>query len=200
MSEVAPAVPDCFVIMPIGRPETELVWTEVYKPTIEACSFKPCRVDKEDDGRQLPTQIIQFLQLSPLLIADLTFARPNCYYEIGFAMGLNRERNVILCCREDHNSDSPRFVASQNKVHFDIHSYGILWWDPENLESFRQELRSKIKLRKKVLEREAARLNRAIPQVSAGPMSLDRVTDLEAKLKRLAEREERVAATWKKRS
>jgi hypothetical protein len=194
-----PAAFDCFVIMPIGRPETDRVWVEAYEPTIKSCSLNPVRIDKEDDGGLLTPQIIQFLQVAPLLIADLTFARPNCYYEVGFAMGLNREQSMILCCREGHNADSPGFVASANKVHFDLQDYGILWWDSGDLGRFAQELRLKIERRKKTLRAETV-ATRATP-LPATRVSQDIATELDYRLKQLAEREERLlAALWKKRT
>jgi hypothetical protein len=105
---------------------------------------------------------------------------------------------MILCCREDHNTDSPRFVASQNKVHFDLQNYGLLWWDPTDLDRFSEELRLKIEKRKKALTRETAALREA-PEFWRS-VSKDIATKLDEKLRLLTEREERLAATWKKRS
>jgi hypothetical protein len=96
----------CFVIMPIGREETDRVWAEAYEPTIKASGLDPFRIDKRDDGGLLTQQIVHQIQVSHLLIADLPFARPNCYYELGFAHGVNRSFRVVLCCREDHLADS----------------------------------------------------------------------------------------------
>jgi hypothetical protein len=202
MPAAAAALPDCFVVMPFGIADTDQVWTEVYEPTITGCGLHPVRIDREDNGGLLLAQIIERLQTSFLVLADLTYARPNCYYELGYAMGLGRERSVILCCRDDHRSDSPRFDPAKNKVHFDVGGYGILWWDTATLRAFNEALREKMERRMDLLKREAARLPPALerlPGATAGKMR-DLTTELDLKLKRLAEREEKVAATWKRRS
>lgn len=143
---------DCFVIMPIGNPETEPVWEKAYFPIINGVSLKPKRVDIHDDGTFLPMQIIQYISGSQIIIADLTLARPNCYLEVGYAMGLNKYNNLILCCREDHNPDSPIFSKNQHKVHFDLQSFGILWWGNNNLDAFKVNLKQKIERRIKRLK------------------------------------------------
>ena len=68
-------------------------------------------------------------------------------------MGLNKERNLILCCREDHCSDSPRFDAKVAKIHFDLQSHGILWWADDYLPKFADDLRAKLTRRKELLTR-----------------------------------------------
>jgi hypothetical protein len=185
--------------MPIGRAETDRVWTEAYEPTARSCSLNPIRIDKEDDGTLLTPQIVHILQVAPLLIADLTFARPNCYYEVGYAHGLDRERNMILCCREDHIADSPRFDAARNKVHFDLQNYGILFWDPAHLNAFAHDLRLKIEKRLEILHRQTVTKGAAARDTPAA-RSATKTAELEEKLRRLTEREERLAAKWKKRS
>ncbi len=72
-------MPSCFVIMPMSNPETELVWHNAYKPAITGAGFLAIRIDEEDVGNLLPTQIFQNISQADLLVADLTLARPNCY-------------------------------------------------------------------------------------------------------------------------
>lgn len=145
---------DCFVIMPIGNPETEIIWKEVYYPVIDKAELNPVRIKEEDDGTLMPVQIIQYINNSQLLIADLTFARPNCYLEIGYTWGINKYSNLILCCREDHNQDSPNFSNNAHKVHFDVQSYGIIWWQTDKLEKFSNDLIDIIKKRQEIIKRQ----------------------------------------------
>jgi hypothetical protein len=106
----------------------DALWNRVYEPTIRACDLTPLRSDKEEDGRPLPTQIRERIIYAAIVIADLTFARPNCYYEVGLSMALKDYAELILCCREDHNSDSKNFKpgVSEQKVHFDVSSYNVV--------------------------------------------------------------------------
>jgi hypothetical protein len=139
---------ECFVIMPIGNPETEFLWNAVYNKVAKLCGVEAKRIDKIADGTTLPGQIIDQIQSTPLIIADLTLARPNCYFEIGYAMGLGKHLHWILCCREDHNPDSPDY-QHHHKVHFDIQSHDIIWWNKKNLSRFRSQLEEYIERRKK---------------------------------------------------
>ena len=131
---------DCFVIMPIGNPETEFLWKDVYLPLLEGLNFEPKRAKENDDGHEMSGQIRNFIGTSSLLIADLTLARPNCYYEVGLAMGQSRESNLILCCREGEN------------IHFDISTYYVIRWSKNKLKDFKRELAEKIKYRMSGLE------------------------------------------------
>ncbi len=146
--------PDCFVIMPIQNEETEFLWEEVYKSTIEETGFRAIRIDEEEDGRSMHAQIVEYLKFSPLIVADITLSRPNCYWEVGFAMGQNKYSNLILCCREDHNPDSNAYNPETNKVHFDVNTYYVIWWTQAKLADFKQELKRKILQRKpKILQK-----------------------------------------------
>jgi len=104
-------------------------------------------VDKHNEGRLLKSEIVNFISDSDIIIADLTNERPNCYLEIGYAMGLDKFRNLILTAREDHNFDSPNYVKGGPKIHFDLSGYDILFWDPKNIPEFREELEKRIRRR-----------------------------------------------------
>ncbi|MBF0104551.1 MAG: hypothetical protein HQM16_04405 [Deltaproteobacteria bacterium] len=137
---------ECFVIMQIGDPEMDMIWKEVFCTTITDAGFDPILISEKNDGTLLANQIHQYLKRSDLIVADLTNERPNCYFEVGYTMGLNRNDRLILCCREDHN---PRIrVAKKYKtnkeIHFDLAGYGIILWDPDNLPKFTDDLKKEI--------------------------------------------------------
>ena len=136
-----------FIIMQIGNTDLDNVFTEVFVPASKSAGLDPKRVDKHNEGRLLKSEIINFISDSDIIIADLTNERPNCYLEIGYAMGLDKFRNLILTAREDHNHDSPNYVKGGPKIHFDLSGYDILFWDPTKLTEFREELKKRIKRR-----------------------------------------------------
>ncbi|GAG40916.1 unnamed protein product, partial [marine sediment metagenome] len=49
--------------------------------------------------------------------------------------------------REDHNQDSPNHKRGGPKIHFDLSGYDILFWDPNNLTEFKNELEKRIRRR-----------------------------------------------------
>jgi hypothetical protein len=62
-------------------------------------------------------------------------------------MGLDKFRNLILTAREDHNQDSANYKKGGPKIHFDLSGYDILFWEPANLNKFREELEKRIRRR-----------------------------------------------------
>ncbi len=186
---------DCFVIMPIGIPETEIIWESVYHPTILASGFTPIRVDKNENGKSFDELIRNYINSSPLLIADLTFARPNCYYEIGYAHGQGIEDRMILCCRDDHNPDSPKYRPQSLKIHFDVRQYPMIWWDKDNINDFQSQLSAKIK------QRSSSIRPIPVPARSGQPMAHEQSTRLEPDvINAIILRSEKELIPWKKKT
>lgn len=129
-----------FVIMQIGDPALDGVYEQAIVPALWSVGLVPKRVDRHSAGGLLHSEIISFIEESELIVADLTHERPNCYLEVGYALGAGRFSRVILTAREDHNPDSPEHAADGPKVHFDLSGYEILFWSVERLASFRLEL------------------------------------------------------------
>ena len=133
-----------FVIMQIGNPELDNLYKYYIKPAVEAYGFDVKRVDKHNKGELLKSEIVQFIKESGIIIADLTNERPNCYLEIGYAMGLNKFNSLIMIVREDHHQDSPNYKREGSKIHFDLSGYDILRWWPDKLDEFNEELKKRI--------------------------------------------------------
>lgn len=140
-------MPQAFIIMQIGNPQLDTVYYEVMVPALKACDLDPKRVDKHNEGRLLKSEIVDFIESADIIVADLTNERPNCYLEIGYAMGIDKLRNLILIAREDHHADSLNYRRDGPKIHFDLSGYDILFWDPHDLPTFRSELESRIRRR-----------------------------------------------------
>ena len=136
-----------FIIMQIGNTELDVVCRDAIVPAIKACGFEPKRVDKHNEGGLLKSEIVGFIESSDIIVADLTNERPNCYLEVGYAMGLDKFRNLIMTAREDHNQDSPNYKKDGSKIHFDLQGYDILFWKEDNLDKFKEELEKRIKRR-----------------------------------------------------
>lgn len=159
-------VSNAFIVMQIGDPDLDHVCESAIVPAIEQNGLSPKRVDKHNQGGLLKSEIVQFLTESTIIVADLTNERPNCYLEIGYAMGLNRFRHVILTVREDHMPDSTNYKKEGPKVHFDLIGYEILQWAANDLDGFREELSKRI-----------SRRMASIPNVQDGSVTAPPVID-----------------------
>jgi hypothetical protein len=140
-----------FIIMQIGNPDMDRVCFEAIVPAVEAAGLQAIRVDKHNSGGLLKAEIVHFIEEAEIIVADLTNERPNCYLEIGYAMGLDKFRNLILTAREDHNIDSPSHVTGGPKIHFDLSGYDVLFWSADDLTGFRAELEKRIGRRQAIL-------------------------------------------------
>lgn len=131
--------------MQIGDEQLDQVCDEAMVPAIESAGFSARRVDRHNAGDLLKSEIVGFIERSQVIVADITNERPNCYLEIGYAMGLGKKANLILTVREDHYHDSPNYDRNGPKIHFDLAGYDILFWDPLDLTNFRVNLAKRIK-------------------------------------------------------
>src|SRR5450759_3518790 len=118
--------------MQIGNPELDAVYREAIVPAVSASGLSARRVDKHNEGGLLKNEIVGFIERAQIIVADLTNERPNCYLEVGYAMGLGKFRNLILTARDDHQPDGPNHVPRGPKVHFDLGGYDVLYWDPSD--------------------------------------------------------------------
>jgi hypothetical protein len=111
-----------FVVMPFGVPVLESAYRRVIKPVIEESHFRCLRIDEIQDAMPITTQILEAIASSEVVLCDLTGARPNCYYEAGFARALGR--TLILTIRDP---EKPAFDLSVNRF--------IMWQSEEDLEA-----------------------------------------------------------------
>ena len=59
-----------FIIMQIGNSELDVMCREVIVPALKALGLDPKRVDKHNEGRLLKSEIVSFMQDSPIIVAE----------------------------------------------------------------------------------------------------------------------------------
>jgi len=136
-----------FVIMQIGNSELDKIYSEIFIPVIKSINLEPKRIDQDNEGKLLKKEITDFIERADIIIADLTNERPNCYLEVGYAMGLDKFKNLIFTAREDHLPTSMNYKIDGPKIHFDLSGYDILFWDSLHLEDFKTKLTDRINRR-----------------------------------------------------
>lgn len=103
---------EVFVIMPFAD-EFSTGYRDVIKPGIEAAGLSAVRGDQEALGH-IHTAIFERIFDAPILVADISGANPNVFYELGIAHSISCK--TITVCREDYIG----------RVPFDIGPYRIL--------------------------------------------------------------------------
>jgi len=136
-----------FVIMQIGNRELDELYDSAIAPAIEEAGLRPRRVDKHNRGGLLQSETVEFIQDASIIVADLTNERPNCYLEVGYAMGIARASRMILTARADHKADRPGREVDSPKIHFDLAGYDILFWEADSLPAFKRKLVQRIQRR-----------------------------------------------------
>jgi len=143
---------EAFIIIQIGDAQLDAVCDKAIIPAIQRAGLTARRVDRHNTGDLLKSEIVAFIERSQIIVADLTNERPNCYLEVGYAMGLGKKKNLILTVREDHHHTSENYKKGGPKVHFDLEGYELLFWHPDKLDEFRDELTKRIKRRIAVVQ------------------------------------------------
>lgn len=89
--------PNAFIAMQFSDPYNE-VYRDAIKPLVEEIGFEPMRVDDVSHPGIILNDIWLQLTEATVVIAEITEANPNVYYEIGVAQAL-REPTVLLAQR-----------------------------------------------------------------------------------------------------
>lgn len=100
--------PLCFMVMPYGRKATQVeagkgpseidfnaLWDQAYVPVIKRLGYEPVRAD-QDIGALIITQMLERLYFADLVLADMTIANSNVYYEVGIRHAAQRKGCVLL--------------------------------------------------------------------------------------------------------
>jgi len=103
-----------FFICPFGNSEIDHNYEYVIKPIVRQHQFTIERVDEISHTQEITDIILSAISRSKFVIADLTDARPNCYYEVGYAHAL-RKPFIVL-------------AKVETQRHFDISTYKWNYW------------------------------------------------------------------------
>ena len=86
----------CFVIAPIGLPESETrkrsdaISKHVIRPAVGSCGYKATRADEMSEPGLITSQVIQRIIDDPLVVADLTENNPNVFYELALRHAISK--------------------------------------------------------------------------------------------------------------
>jgi len=119
----------CFVIQPFNDDRYEKRYEDVFCPVIEGAGLYPYRVDKDPSVGIITTAIEEGIKSSVLCFAEITADNPNVWFELGYAMAINK-RIVMVCEKE-------------RQLPFDIQHWKIIKYASQSPSDF-DELKSQI--------------------------------------------------------
>lgn len=123
----APIKKQIFVIMKFDKRPLDSAYDGVIRPLGEKFGYRVIRIDDIEDSGKITDQILDFIVESEIVLADLSYQAPNCYYETGFAHAIGRE--IILTIKK-----------GQLKA-FDLAGHRFIEWRTQH------ELRTKLRSR-----------------------------------------------------
>jgi hypothetical protein len=106
--------PNAFVAMQFGEP-FDTIYREVIKPESEKLGFEVMRIDELNQPGIIVQDIQRRIEDSKVVIAEISAANQNVYYEGGYAHALNKP-TILLAQR---GKDLP----------FDIRSYRVIFYE-----------------------------------------------------------------------
>jgi hypothetical protein len=106
----------CFVIMSFSDDKRLADYYRFgIRAAVKEAGYSCVRVDEIEHNRKITALILQQIESSRFIVADLTQARPNCYYELGWAHRAGKEVIPTI------HSDTP--------IHFDLKDYNFIVYE-----------------------------------------------------------------------
>lgn len=113
----------CFVICPIGDEGTEVrkradqVFAHVISPAVMQGDYTPVRADRISKPGVIGHDIVRYLAEAPLVVADLTGANANVFYELALRHALRKPAIHLI----QHDERPPFDVFGQRTILLDHH-------------------------------------------------------------------------------
>lgn len=107
--------PKVFVVMQFSKEYNQL-YEDVIKPITEKAGYECIRADEFYTSTPILKDIIESIQNSTIIIAEITPDNPNVFYEIGYSHAINKP-TILLC-------DTKR-----EKLPFDLSSFRTLFYE-----------------------------------------------------------------------
>lgn len=131
----------CYVLMPFGdhrgyeggRDQSQFVFDKIIEPAVlEVLGVKPIREDMRDDPGNIVQSIVDTLEDAEVIIADITGANPNVWWELG---------------RRNAREPTPCIVMMQEPLDlpFDYKAQRTIPYSPWKVEAAQKRLRSALR-------------------------------------------------------
>ena len=130
----------CFVIAPIGEPESETrkrsdqILKHVISPALQECGYTATRADQISEPGMITSQVIQHIVDDELVVADLTDRNPNVFYELAIRHAIRKPLVQLI----KKGEQIPFDVAGTRTIHMDHH-------DLDSVEEAKKEIIAQVR-------------------------------------------------------
>jgi len=119
-----------FIACAFGHPEIDELSSKYFFSACENLGYEAVRVDMTEPSQTITERIMEGIAEAACVIADLTYARPSVYFEVGYSVGLGIP--LLLTSRKDHLHGK----KDAQRVHFDLEQYKISFWEQDDSGEF----------------------------------------------------------------
>jgi hypothetical protein len=119
-----------FIACAFGHPEIDELSSKYFFSACENLGYEAVRVDMTEPSQTITERIMEGITEAACVIADLTYARPSVYFEVGYSVGLGIP--LLLTSRKDHLHGK----KDAQRVHFDLEQYKISFWEQDDSGEF----------------------------------------------------------------
>jgi nucleotide-binding universal stress UspA family protein len=119
-----------FIAMAIDpkNPELEDVLDSI-KEAASRCGIEAERVDEVHSNEKITDRILESIKKAEFVIIDLTYSRPNVFYEAGYAQGIGK---------------TPIYLAKEGtKLEFDLKDYPVIFF--KNMKQLKDNLENRLR-------------------------------------------------------
>ena len=126
----------CFVMQPFDGADFDKRYEGVFAPAIVEAGMDPYRVDR-DPSVNIPIEEIESgIRNSVICFAEITTDNPNVWFELGFALAMQRE--IVMVCSEERTSKYPFDVQHRSIIRYSIGA-------PQHYAELRSKITQRIK-------------------------------------------------------
>ena len=93
---------------------------DLYSSAKVEAGLNPYRVDKDPSVDIIIDEIERKIRESSLCLADISLDNPNVWYELGYALAL--EKNVVMICSNERKGKFPFDIQHRNIIQYDSDS------------------------------------------------------------------------------
>jgi len=119
-----------FIAMPMAG--SEAAYDDVHdaiKDAARSCGLHAERVDEVQSNDRITDRLLESIRKAEFVVADLTDARPNVFYEAGYAYGLGK---------------TPIYIArADTRLEFDLKDYPIIFF--KSMRQLREGLEKRLR-------------------------------------------------------
>jgi len=110
--------PRAFVLMPFDE-EFDKTFHDLITPALEQAGYEVQRADSIDDQQNILKDVVRGIAEADLVVADLTSANPNVFYELGISHAMRKPTVLLTQSIEDVPFDLKSYRMIRYSLRFD---------------------------------------------------------------------------------